>query len=148
MVRQNPGGIRKPERANRSSEAALPPTRAGSAAPPSSHSIIVWDARADEVAMLGGPRMSFMTGAGPTGLTLAIDLARRGVDLRIVDAAAAPLTGSRGDGLQPRTLEVFDDLGVLDEVLESFSADGRPLRASLALSLARPQIAPYAFRAP
>ena len=36
----------------------------------------------------------------------------------------------------------------LEEVLESFSADGRPLRASLALSLARPQIAPYAFRAP
>ena len=35
----------------------------------------------------------------------------------------------------------------LEEVLESFSADGRPLRASLALSLARPQIAPYAFRA-
>ncbi|GAA4619586.1 FAD-dependent monooxygenase [Saccharopolyspora hordei] len=60
-----------------------------------------------------------IAGAGPTGLTLAIDLARRGVDLRIVDAAAAPLTGSRGDGLQPRTLEVFDDLGVLDEVLES-----------------------------
>ena len=37
-------------------------------------------------------------------------------------------------------------LETLDEILESFSADGRALRASLALSLVRPQIGPYAFR--
>ncbi|KQY37759.1 MULTISPECIES: FAD-dependent monooxygenase [Nocardia] len=64
-----------------------------------------------------------VAGAGPTGLTLAIDLARRGVDVRIVDRAASPFQGSRGDGLQPRTLEVFDDLGVIDAVL----AAGREL---------------------
>lgn len=64
-----------------------------------------------------------IAGAGPTGLTLAIDLARRGIDLRIVDRAATPFAGSRGDGIQPRTLEVFDDLGVLDAVL----AAGAPM---------------------
>ncbi|MGC4992049.1 FAD-dependent monooxygenase [Nocardia salmonicida] len=64
-----------------------------------------------------------VAGAGPTGLTLAIDLARRGVDVRIVDRADSPFQGSRGDGLQPRTLEVFDDLGVIDAVL----AAGREL---------------------
>jgi len=58
-----------------------------------------------------------VVGAGPTGLTLACDLARRGVRVRIVDAAPAPFVGSRGKGLQPRTLEVLDDLGVLDAVL-------------------------------
>lgn len=63
-----------------------------------------------------------IAGAGPTGLTLAIDLARRGVTVRIVDRAAEFFAGSRGDGLQPRTLEVFDDLGVLDAVL----AQGAP----------------------
>jgi 2-polyprenyl-6-methoxyphenol hydroxylase-like FAD-dependent oxidoreductase len=57
-----------------------------------------------------------IAGAGPTGLTLAIELARRGIDLRIVDKAELFAVGSRGDGLQPRTLEVFEDLGVLDEV--------------------------------
>ncbi|WP_062997598.1 FAD-dependent monooxygenase [Nocardia mikamii] len=62
-------------------------------------------------------RTVLIAGAGPTGLTLAIDLARRGVDVRIVDKATTPFTGSRGDGIQPRTLEVFDDLGVLDAVL-------------------------------
>ncbi|MFD0692016.1 FAD-dependent monooxygenase [Actinomadura fibrosa] len=55
-----------------------------------------------------------IAGAGPTGLTLAIDLARRGVPHRIIDRAA--VTGSRGKGLQPRTLEVFDDLGVIGTI--------------------------------
>ncbi|WP_458689036.1 FAD-dependent monooxygenase [Nocardia tengchongensis] len=63
-----------------------------------------------------------VAGAGPTGLTLAIDLARRGIGVRIVDQAGQFFAGSRGDGLQPRTLEVFDDLGVLDAVL----AQGAP----------------------
>ncbi len=60
-----------------------------------------------------------VAGAGPTGLTLALELVRRGVGVRIVDKAAAFSAGSRGDGLQPRTLEVFEDLGVLDEVRAS-----------------------------
>jgi 2-polyprenyl-6-methoxyphenol hydroxylase-like FAD-dependent oxidoreductase len=58
-----------------------------------------------------------IVGAGPAGLTAAIELARRGVPYRIVDAAAEHSPGSRGKGLQPRTLEVFADLGVLDRVL-------------------------------
>jgi 2-polyprenyl-6-methoxyphenol hydroxylase-like FAD-dependent oxidoreductase len=59
-----------------------------------------------------------VAGAGPTGLTLAIELARRGVGVRLIEKADEFFDGSRGDGLQPRTLEVFDDLGVIDEVLE------------------------------
>lgn len=57
-----------------------------------------------------------IAGAGPTGLTLALDLARRDIPVRIVDQATAFFAGSRGDGIQPRTLEVFDDLGVLEAV--------------------------------
>ncbi|OCB62413.1 3-(3-hydroxyphenyl)propionate hydroxylase [Mycobacterium vulneris] len=58
-----------------------------------------------------------IAGAGPTGLTLAIELARRGVPCRVLDRAATLFPGSRGKGLQPRTLEVFDDLGVIGAVL-------------------------------
>jgi len=58
-------------------------------------------------------------GAGAAGLTLAVDLARRGVGFRIVDKAEGPFPGSRGKGLQPRSQEVFDDLGVLDRLLET-----------------------------
>ncbi|MFD3403945.1 FAD-dependent monooxygenase [Kribbella sp. NPDC058693] len=59
-----------------------------------------------------------IAGAGPTGLTLGIELARRGIAVRVIDKATEYFNGSRGDGLQPRTLEVFEDLGVLDQVLE------------------------------
>lgn len=55
-------------------------------------------------------------GAGATGLTLAIDLARRGVSFRLIEKNDAPFRGSRGKGLQPRTLEVFEDLGIVDRV--------------------------------
>jgi 2-polyprenyl-6-methoxyphenol hydroxylase-like FAD-dependent oxidoreductase len=58
-----------------------------------------------------------VAGAGPTGLTLALDLARRGVRVQVVDKADRFSVGSRGDGISPRTLEVFEDLGVLDEVI-------------------------------
>jgi 2-polyprenyl-6-methoxyphenol hydroxylase-like FAD-dependent oxidoreductase len=58
-----------------------------------------------------------IVGAGPTGLTLAVELARRGVRFRLVDKASRFFGGSRADGLQPRTLEVFDDLGLVDTVL-------------------------------
>jgi 2-polyprenyl-6-methoxyphenol hydroxylase-like FAD-dependent oxidoreductase len=58
-----------------------------------------------------------VVGAGPTGLTLACDLRRRGVDSRVIDRATTHHTRSRGKGLQPRSLEVFDDLGIADAAL-------------------------------
>ncbi|GAA2434944.1 FAD-dependent monooxygenase [Streptomyces glaucus] len=54
-----------------------------------------------------------IAGAGPTGLALGIDLARRNVDALVVERADGLFPGSRGKGIQPRTMEVFDDLGVL-----------------------------------
>ncbi|MFH8366618.1 FAD-dependent monooxygenase [Streptomyces sp. NPDC018031] len=58
-----------------------------------------------------------IVGSGPTGLTLACDLARRGVAVRIIDRRAAPHRESRGKTLHPRSLEVFEDLGVAGPVL-------------------------------
>jgi 2-polyprenyl-6-methoxyphenol hydroxylase-like FAD-dependent oxidoreductase len=55
-------------------------------------------------------------GAGAAGLTLAIDLARRGVAFRLFDQQQQPFQGSRGKGIQPRTLEVFEDLGMVDRM--------------------------------
>jgi hypothetical protein len=58
-----------------------------------------------------------IAGAGPTGLALACDLARRRVPFRIIDKAERYFIGSKGKGLQPRSLEVMDDLGIVDEIL-------------------------------
>ena len=46
------------------------------------------------------------------------------------------------------TFQFDGHVEALEETLDAFSPDGRPLRATLALSLARAQIAPYAFAAP
>jgi 2-polyprenyl-6-methoxyphenol hydroxylase-like FAD-dependent oxidoreductase len=56
-------------------------------------------------------------GAGAAGLTLAIDLARRGVPFRIIERMDQPFPGSRGKGIQPRTQEVFEDLGIIDRIV-------------------------------
>lgn len=63
-----------------------------------------------------------ISGAGAAGLTLAIDLARRGVSFRLIDTLAAPFAGSRGKGIQPRTQEVFEDLGIIDRIAAAGSA--------------------------
>lgn len=60
-----------------------------------------------------------VVGAGPTGLTLACDLARRGLSVRIIDRASRFPDSSRGKGLQPRSIEVFDDLGVAEQILQA-----------------------------
>ncbi|MBB2969536.1 FAD-dependent oxidoreductase [Mesorhizobium sp. RMAD-H1] len=56
-------------------------------------------------------------GAGAAGLTLGIELARRGVSFRLIEKLKGPFPGSRGKGIQPRTQEVFEDLGILDKVV-------------------------------
>jgi 2-polyprenyl-6-methoxyphenol hydroxylase-like FAD-dependent oxidoreductase len=56
-------------------------------------------------------------GAGAAGLTLAIDLARRGVSFRLIDKTDDPFRGSRGKGIQPRTQEIFEDLGIIDRIV-------------------------------
>src|SRR5690242_17241024 len=57
-----------------------------------------------------------ISGAGAAGLTLAIDLARRGVPFVLLEQNDEPFGGSRGKGLQPRTMEVFEDLGIVDRL--------------------------------
>ncbi|HET8846715.1 MAG TPA: FAD-dependent monooxygenase [Ktedonobacteraceae bacterium] len=54
-----------------------------------------------------------IVGAGPVGLSLAIDLARRGVHCRIIDQLSAYAYGTRARGVSARTQEIFEDLGVL-----------------------------------
>lgn len=66
-------------------------------------------------------------GAGAAGLALAIDLARRGIAFMLIEQNALPFGGSRGKGIQPRTLEVFEDLGLVDR-LAAAGAPYPPLR--------------------
>jgi 3-(3-hydroxy-phenyl)propionate hydroxylase len=59
-----------------------------------------------------------IAGAGPTGLMLAGELALAGVDVAIVERRPdQKLVGSRAGGLSSRTLEVFDQRGIVDRFL-------------------------------
>ena len=59
-----------------------------------------------------------IAGGGPTGLMLAAELALAGVDVAIVERRAnQELAGSRGGGLSSRTLEIFDQRGIVDRFL-------------------------------
>lgn len=58
-----------------------------------------------------------IVGAGPTGLTLALTLARYGISFEIIDRKTTPSNNSRAIGIQPRTIEVFSRLDVAKEVL-------------------------------
>lgn len=59
-----------------------------------------------------------IAGAGPTGLMLAGELALAGVDVAIVERRGSQaLPGSRAGGLHSRTLEVFDQRGIVDRFL-------------------------------
>ncbi|MFE3452500.1 FAD-dependent monooxygenase [Nonomuraea sp. NPDC059194] len=66
-----------------------------------------------------------IVGAGPTGLTLACDLARRGIDYRIIEQSPVPQVGSRGFTLKPRSLEALDDLGVADRIVAAAAVHSR-----------------------
>ena len=59
-----------------------------------------------------------VVGAGPTGLMLANCLVRLGVDVILVDGKAGPTRESRALGVQARTMELYDQLGMADRVLE------------------------------
>ena len=60
-----------------------------------------------------------VVGAGPTGLVLACVLARAGIPLRLIDKAEAPPVTSRALGIFPRTMELFEKIGVLEEMLKA-----------------------------
>lgn len=76
-----------------------------------------------------------IVGAGPTGLTAALELSRLGVAVRIVDRAKRPSSESRALAVQARTLELLRVRGVGDEILAlgnragaaALYADGRKL---------------------
>src|SRR6202008_1539400 len=93
-----------------------------------------------------------VVGAGPTGLMLANQLARRGVRVLIIDRHAGPSLQTRALGVQARTLEIYAHLGIVERALElgkrgtgaNLWADGRKT-ARLPLGDAGRGVTPYPY---
>ena len=60
-----------------------------------------------------------VVGAGPVGLTMAAELARHGARCRIIDKLAAPTGYCKAIGVTPRTLEVWEDMGLVRAMIDA-----------------------------
>ncbi len=68
-----------------------------------------------------------VAGAGPVGLTAAVELRRRGVDCLIVDRLGERAPYAKAVGVQPRTLEIWDSIGMARDALDAAT----PMRGQL-----------------
>ncbi|MGG8406226.1 FAD-dependent monooxygenase, partial [Streptomyces sp. 12297] len=93
-----------------------------------------------------------VVGAGPVGLTAAVELRRRGVACRLVDRLPARLPYAKAVGIQPRTLEIWDRMGLVRAALDA----AVPMRGQLSyvngveqprIDLVLPPEVPYGFAA-
>jgi 2-polyprenyl-6-methoxyphenol hydroxylase-like FAD-dependent oxidoreductase len=60
-----------------------------------------------------------VVGAGPTGLLLASELQRRGVPCHLIDARPGPNHWDRATVVHPRTLQIFESLGLVEKLLDA-----------------------------
>ena len=96
-----------------------------------------------------------VVGAGPVGLTMACELLRRGIRCRVIEKSDAPSQTSKALGIQSRTLEVFENMGIIEQFLARglkviganvhegetllFQVDARYLKAPYPYILSLPQ---------
>jgi len=102
-----------------------------------------------------GPNMDtdvLIVGAGPTGLMLANQLGRRGIRAHIIDRHDGPALQTRALGVQARTLEIYAQLGIIDQALAlgkrgvgaDLWAQGRHM-AHVPLGVAGEGVTPYPY---
>lgn len=60
-----------------------------------------------------------IVGAGPTGLMMACELARFGIDFKIIDKKPERTLTSNATWIQTRTIEIFEEIGIADRFLKS-----------------------------
>jgi len=79
-------------------------------------------------------------GAGPVGLTLAIDLGRRGVGCVLLDRNQTSIQLPKMERCNARTMEIYRRLGIAEKVRHAGLPRGAPMDVFLATSMADPPI--------
>jgi len=93
-----------------------------------------------------------IVGAGPTGLALACQLIRYGVDFVIIDTKETTTPYSKAIGVQARTLEIYEQIGLAEKLIEQGKItkhvrllEGGKARAEVELSNLGQGLSPYPF---
>src|SRR5437868_5690311 len=93
-----------------------------------------------------------IVGAGPTGLALACQLIRHGVDFVIVDEKETTTPFSKAIGVQARTLEIYEQIGLADDLValgwkteHARLIEGGEVRAEVQLTNFGTGMSPYPF---
>ncbi len=81
-----------------------------------------------------------IVGAGPTGLTLAIDLGRRGVRALVIEQKDAPQFLPKMERCNARTMEIYRRMGIVEEVRAAGLPAHCPMDIFVVLSLAEPAL--------
>jgi 2-polyprenyl-6-methoxyphenol hydroxylase-like FAD-dependent oxidoreductase len=81
-----------------------------------------------------------IVGAGPVGLTLSIDLARRGVRCILIEKNDAPLGYPKMERCNPRSMEIFRRLGLADTIRAAGYPPDWPMDTYLVFDLMRPPL--------
>jgi 2-polyprenyl-6-methoxyphenol hydroxylase-like FAD-dependent oxidoreductase len=81
-----------------------------------------------------------IVGAGPVGLTLAIDLGKRGIECVLVEQKAAPQFLPKMERCNARTMEIFRRLGVADRIRAAGMPEDVPMDIQIIRSMVEPPI--------
>src|SRR5215475_5743864 len=81
-----------------------------------------------------------IVGAGPTGLTLAIDLGRRGVRALVIEQKDAPQFLPKMERCNTRTMEIYRRMGIVEKVRAAGLPAHCPMDIFIVLSLVEPAL--------
>src|SRR5262245_62438063 len=79
-------------------------------------------------------------GAGPTGLTLAVDLGLRGLRCTVVEQKQAPQFLPKMERCNARTLEIYRRMGIADRIRAAGLPNDCPMDVFIVLSLVEPPL--------
>src|SRR5476649_2636440 len=93
-----------------------------------------------------------IVGAGPSGLMMAAQLLRHGVQPVIIDSKQGPTNHSKALAVQARSLEIYRQMGVIERIINNgkqagsltFNDQGKPVAKLLLTDVGRQQT-PFPF---
>ena len=86
-----------------------------------------------------------IVGAGPTGLTLAIDLGLRGVRCTLIEQKEAPQFLPKMERCNARTMEIYRRMGIAEQVRAAGLPAHCPMDVFIVLSLVEPPLLHHAL---